>query len=67
MTQTCDACGKHYGYDELEAIDMTGLVPNKVSLCRACANRWNDIAERSNPYTHAQLYEQFKQERQALH
>lgn len=58
----CEACGKRYGSDEWEMVDITGL-DAAPSLCGTCATLWNERRARRSPETAADDYEQFKRER----
>jgi len=67
-TMRCDACGKPYGLDEFEMVNITGL-SDVPSLCRSCAVAWND--QEDHPGVAASVsarrrYEEFKKGRRAV-
>lgn len=62
MTDTCGACGKWFGFHEMEMVNGNGvsLLP---PLCGACAAAWNDTVDRQPTMATSQQFDQFRRER----
>lgn len=62
LTQTCEACGKEFSFQDMEMANMGGLSA-LPPLCGACTRAWNAMVDRQSTIATAQQFEQFKRER----